>query len=64
MLITSWGHVTSLLQFILIFASDAENASYVFQYIVVVCWVFLFFFTKQIPKICYKSNTLMPSNDL
>ena len=59
-LLTSRDHTTSLFRFIMVLASDTEDASYVCQYMN----FFSFFsqYTKQILKLCYKSNTLIPNN--
>ena len=50
-LLTSRGHVTSLLLFIMVLANDKKK--------IVNCFLQ---FTKQILKIYYKSNMLMPNN--
>ena len=58
-LLTSQGHVTLLLQFIMVLASDFCQYINLGGFGVFFC----FQFTKQILKIMYyKSNTLIPEN--
>ena len=49
------------LQFRLVLASSTENASYFCQYIIILKKIFRQF-TKEIFKIYYEYNTLMPNN--
>ena len=59
-LLTTRGHVTSLLKFIMVLASNIEKRK-LFLPIHKTVLIFLQF-TKQMLKIYYKSNTLMPNN--